>query len=370
MRVSRIILTAVMLGAVLWAFGASRGFGQGKSAPEIWPPEKGDHVHEVRAMLTALTVGEPRSYKSMIVFPIHYRGRQAPGDWETMDEAVEAGHLRILEKEQAAVSDVRMENTSDATIFLMSGEIIKGGKQTRVIRSDTIIDARQKVTVPVFCVERHRWHGKVEFQSSANYAPSSINRAIKGGANQREVWSEVETKARSLGVQSSTGSLDEVLDSDEAGKEFDALHQRIGKFSPSGTVGIAIADTRTGRVIGLEVFGRRDLFENLQDKLLEGYAADVVLARHRPQVETDVTGDEVMDFIRLALSGASNYENTPGSGRGIDLRSGAVRGKGVALGETAIHLSIQRMQLEPVPAKPIIDDRPRPLPMPQIPRVR
>jgi hypothetical protein len=63
-------------------------------------------------------------------------------------------------------------------------------------------------------------------------------------------------------------------------------------------------------------------------------------------------------FIVRVLEGTSKYEDTPGSGRGIDLTSGTVRGKGVALGASAIHISIQDLQSPVTPAKPIVDRPP------------
>ncbi len=371
MRGTRIGRMAAMAGAIAWAVLAVCGPVQAEESARH-RPRKSRHVPEVRTLLSALAVDEPRVYKNMIVFPIRYEGKQIPGDWQTLDEAIDAGHLRVLEKDQATVSQVRMENVSDQTIFLMSGEIIKGGKQTRVIRKDTVIEARQKVTVPVFCVEQHRWHGDKRFMSSKNLAPSSINAAIKRGEGQAGVWLKVREQSQAMGVQSRTESLDEVLESEHAQKEFDELHRSLGAFSPPQTIGIAVADMRSGRVIGLELFGRRDLFDNLQDKLVEGYASDVILASRgagAPIREANITEKDVMRFIRKALSGRSTYEDTPGSGRGLDLKSGDLRGKGVAAGAGAVHLSIQRTHRPGV--KPIVElPTPRPMPIPTRPRVR
>jgi len=388
MRYARIgTLAAVAGGLILWALRISPVWAQAHRPVVEQAPQKAGQVVEVKALLSGLAVDKPRAYKNMLVFPIRFDGKQVPGEWEAMDRAVAAGHLRILEKEQAAVSDVQIENVSDKTIFLMSGEIIKGGKQTRVIRKDTILEARQRATVPVFCVEQHRWRGDVKFQSSSNLAPASINQAMKAGEGQAEVWSRVEERARAMGAPASpTASLDDALDSDRAKKEFENLHKQLGKFSPAETIGIAIADARTGRVIGLEVFGRRDLFENLQDKLVEGYASDLVLARagqSDAEARVAVSERQVLEFIQKALSGASQYESTPGSGRGIDLSSGQsdvaqgrpefhrtggdLHGKGVGLLEMAVHLSIQETHPLVMPARPIVDDRPVPqlVPLPR-----
>jgi hypothetical protein len=343
--------------AVLCASGAPVRPVEAQSQP---PADKTGQAPEVKTLLGGLVVDKPRVYKNMLVFPIRYEGRQAPGDWETMDKAVQAGHLKILEEAQAQVSEVQVENVGDVTVFLMSGEIIKGGQQTRVIRQDTVIEAKQKAAVPVFCVEPHRWTGKREFESSRNLAPASVRGAIQSGAGQAEVWERAAERSGALRAPSATGSLDESLNSKQAQKDFDEVHKALGHFSPPETVGIAIADARTGRVIGLEVFGRRDLFEGLEDKLVEGYAVDLVLtaAGPAPDSKPAVGEKEVAEFIRQALAGGSQYERTPGSGRGVDLTSGALRGKGVSVGEMLIHLSVQETKVLATPAKPIVDGGP------------
>lgn len=355
------MMTAVVAALIL---AAAMGLAEDRRrAVAGIAPRKGDHVAEVRDLLSNLEVDEARTHKNMIVFPIRWSGKQAPGRWETLDEAVAAGRLQITEKEEARVPQVWMANTGNNAVFLMSGEIVKGGKQTRIIRSDTIIEAKQKVLVPVLCVERNRWRGGKEFKRSANMAPSSIRDSINRGAGQAAVWEGVRRTNRAMGAKSKTESLDEALDSSSVKKAHRAAHKDLGKFSSRSTVGIAVADCRTGRVVGLELFGRRDLFVSLQAKLIEGYTTDLVIAAGRwdKRGGRKVTEKDVKAFIRQALNGSSKYEDTSGSGRGIDLVSGRLRGKGVALGRCAIHLSIQQARaVKPLPVRPIIEPRPMP----------
>jgi len=330
--------------------------GQSKDSP---PVAKAAHVPEVRALLGNLAIDKPRTHKNMVVFPLRFSGKQAPGQWSTLDDAVTAGQLKVSELESATVPEVRVENLGDKSVLLVSGEIIKGGKQTRTVAKDTVIEARQKVAVAVFCVEQHRWAGGKDFRSSPSMAPASIQGYLKSGAGQGAVWQGVRDSARAVGAESKTESLEEVLQSDKVQRSHEETHKALGRFSPPDTIGIAVADARTGRVVGLELFGRRDLFERLQDKLVEGYATDLVLAAAdwKEADSRKVSEDEVDAFIRRALGGTSRYEDTPGSGRGIDLVSGSIRGKGVALGENAIHLSIQDVGSTVTPVRPVVDDR-------------
>jgi len=259
-----------------------------------------------------------------------------------------------------------VENTGDKTVLLMSGEIIQGGKQTRVIRKDTLVEPKQRVAVPVFCVEQGRWAGGKDFRGASHIAPASIQNRMKRGAGQGEIWERVRRTGRAVGVESPTQSLDEVLESAPARQKFGEVHKDLGKFSPPDTVGIAVADARAGKVVGVELFGRRDLFEGLQKKLVEGYAADLVLtvSQWNKKEAKKVAADDVRGFIARALKGTSGYEDTPGSGRGLELESGTIVGKGVALGEVAIHLSVQDVHPETTPAKPIVTTPPRPMPVP------
>jgi hypothetical protein len=326
------------------------------------------HVAEVRAMLADLKVDEPRRYKNMVVFPIRWGGKQAGGDWSTMDIAAAAGELKVTEKGQATVPTVEMQNASNRTLLLMSGEIIKGGQQTRVIRRDTILDAQQRADVPVFCVEKSRWSGGKEFKNSTNMAPAALQEQIKRGADQTAVWGEVQKKSEAVGAKSATGSLDEVLDSSKVREEQNKARESLGHFSPPETIGVAFGDLRTGRVVGLELFGNRYLFANLQEKLIQGYTTELVVTAatvdEKELREDRVTRRDVEAFIERVAAGTSQYEETAGSGRGIDLSSGNLRGKGVAMGEVLIHLSVQDLQPAVTPAKPIVEPQPVPVPLP------
>jgi len=340
----------------------SLALGQQEKAMEKADTAKAVHVPEVKMLLANLAVDPPRRHKNMLVFPIRFNGKQAPGEWAAMDDATAAGELKLSEKDQASVPEVLMQNTGPKSVLIVSGEIIKGGKQTRMAAKDALIETKGRVAVAVFCVEQHRWSGGKDFKASNNMAPAAIKGSLMRGAGQAEVWEGVRQMNQNLAPAAAppTGSLDEGMNSPEARERKAAAHKDLGKFSPPDTIGIAVADVRTGRVIGLELFGRRDLFERLQEKLIEGYALDLVSAsgEWNDADAKKVTEKDVDAFIARVLDGTSKYEDTPGSGRGIDLTSGTIRGKGVALGESAIHLSVQDLRAPVTPAKPIVDRPP------------
>src|SRR5262249_13773817 len=75
----------------------------------------------------------------------------------------------------------------DAEVFVQSGDIVKGGRQDRLISFSTIVAGRSgKVPVPAFCVESGRWQQRGKeaanrFSSSTSQLPSKALK-LNGGA--------------------------------------------------------------------------------------------------------------------------------------------------------------------------------------------
>ena len=331
--------------AVLCAFSATVRPVQAQSQP---PAEKAGQTPEVKTLLGGLVVDKARVYKNMLVFPIRYEGPQAPGDWETMDKAVQAGHLKILEKAEAQVSEVQVENVGDATVFLMSGEIIKGGQQTRVIRQDTVIEAKQRASVPVFCVEPHRWIGKREFEGSRNLVPANVRSAIQGGAGQSEVWERAaEQSERAEGAERhrQPGRIAELGDRP---RRISTRRTRRSAISARPKRSASPSPTRAPAASsGSRSSAGATCSRTCRTSSSRGtrWTWSSTAGGPAPESKPAVGEKEVAEFIQQALAGSSQYERTAGSGRGVDLTSGTLRGKGVSVGEMLIHLSVQETHM-------------------------
>src|SRR5688572_30347111 len=81
------------------------------------------------------------------------------GKYMSLKEAIEKKKVKISEKNGGGnVNELTIENLSSDTIIVLPGEIIKGGKQDRVVNQDMVLSPRSgKKTLPVFCVESGRW---------------------------------------------------------------------------------------------------------------------------------------------------------------------------------------------------------------------
>ena len=135
------------------------------------------------------------------------------GRWLTADAAISRGVLVITEKPGGSVPLVQVENRSrDEYVFVMAGEVIAGGMQTRTVRHEVVLAPGQKIDLDVFCVEHARWSGDNKFAGgSKTMLPQSIKGKLRQGAGQSEMWSEVDRNNIALKPQNATGNLDEAL---------------------------------------------------------------------------------------------------------------------------------------------------------------
>ena len=78
----------------------------------------------------------------------------------TLQEAMEMDVFKVYETED--VNELIVENISPKyDVFIQSGDIVKGGKQDRVLAISVIIPRMSgKVSIEAFCVESDRWEGR------------------------------------------------------------------------------------------------------------------------------------------------------------------------------------------------------------------
>ena len=232
------------------------------TAATLWAqrPSTERHVRELGRYLDGVKIAEPVRYGQLAVYPVLVddvpllRGR-----WLTADAAISGGVLVVSEKPGGSVPLVQIENRSrDEYVFLMRGEVLAGGMQTRTVRQDVVLAPGQKIDLNVFCVEARRWSGNTTFSAgSKTMVPQSIQKELRGGADQQKVWSEVTRNNAALKAENATGNLDEALQAAPVKKTLDDVRRRIVPAIPRGTTGFIFVDH--GRALGLELFGSEDL---------------------------------------------------------------------------------------------------------------
>src|SRR5262249_57259376 len=93
-----------------------------------------------------------------------------------LPEALAKGRVQVLETGQ--VNELKIENTGDEEVFIQAGDMVKGGRQDRVLTVSLLLPPRSGV-VPIasFCVEPGRWSPRAgedptRFASASEAMPS------------------------------------------------------------------------------------------------------------------------------------------------------------------------------------------------------
>lgn len=184
-----------------------------------------------------------------------------------------------LEVDNAEVNRLFVENVSADTVIILGGEIIRGGKQDRMIAQDLMVMPHSgKVDINVFCVEHHRWtpdeNTSYEFSQAMDVAPNKVRKAAYAKEGQGKVWEEVHELNESFDTNTSTGTLADAVNNEEMKVSVQAYKDRLGKINWSDNV-VGIVAIRGNEVVGLDIFAQHSLFKNYYSSLLGSYCSDV-----------------------------------------------------------------------------------------------
>ena len=140
----------------------------------------------------AYTISGPFTHDNLTIFLLHGKDTLSGKPLLTLQEALE--QKKAVVHEPAQVNELSIENvSSDVEIYVQPGDIVKGGRQDRLIAYDLILPPKSgKVPVASFCVEAGRWakrggEADAYFGSSGNVANSKdLKVAAQSGMRQPE----------------------------------------------------------------------------------------------------------------------------------------------------------------------------------------
>ena len=123
----------------------------------------------------------PYTHRSLSIYLIHRKDRDAgPVPMTpvpmTLGEALEQGTVKVLET--GNVRQLVVRNGGGREVFIQAGDIVKGGKQDRVLTVSMIVPPGSgHVPIGAFCVEQGRWARRSgeklsEFSASTARLPS------------------------------------------------------------------------------------------------------------------------------------------------------------------------------------------------------
>ncbi|MCO6511989.1 MAG: hypothetical protein J5I65_14480 [Aridibacter famidurans] len=258
-------------------------------------------------------ISGPFTFKNLSVFLVHGEDTLPGRIPVPLSSALERG--LVVVRETGEVSRLTIENVSaKEEVFVQAGDIVRGGKQDRVITVDLIVPARSgQIAIDSFCVEQGRWNQRgsesaVVFDSSEDYAPSKeFKVAAKHAGSQQSVWDSVANTQYSLSEAANTNVASDVSKSSlPLSLENETVQNLSSKYRSSlegiiedqeNVIGFVFAIN--GRINSAETYGSSELFRRMWPKLLRASTIEAVSNSNG----TSVSGPkpaEIEAFLRHA----------------------------------------------------------------------
>lgn len=263
-------------------------------------------VPEAEAAETDVRISGPHIHENLTVYFIHGKSDAGPVPL-TLSEAIDKGRVRVIETE--SVNELKIENTGDDAVFIQSGDIVKGGKQDRVITSSLVIQPKSgEVPLAAFCVEQGRWSARgtesvARFASSYESVPSrEAKLAMKaprevaatagirpdrergGYSRQSDVWSSVAKTQQKLSgslnadvaASASASSLQLSLENEKLKAVRQAYIDALQAAGENGADIVGYAFAVNGRLNSADVYSSNGLFQKMWNKQLQAAATEAI----------------------------------------------------------------------------------------------
>jgi hypothetical protein len=270
-------------------------------------------------------ISQPYTHDNLTVFMIYGEDKIEADAFLTLQEAIEQG--KIVVHETGNVSSLSVENGGETAIYIQSGEIVRGGRQDRVIQHDLIVPPRSgKMPIGSFCVESGRWTARAgesagQFNSSANCAVGkSMNLAVKHAGNQNDVWQSVseaqgklsDNLAADVTSQLSRTSMELTLSHEKVQAAAQQYVQRFGHLIDEKKNVVGFAFAVNGKIHSIDIYASHALFRKLWPKLLKAGAVEAIAEKRKGEAFAAATVEDVKSFILDARKAKASRKDLAG----------------------------------------------------------
>lgn len=247
------------------------------------------------AATTDTTIGAPKTFDNLTVFPVLSKKQDDIGPITTLDAALAKGAASVHELgggangEGAQVNALVIENKGTVPVYVLAGTIVKGGKQDRQIGQDFIVGANQTVPVDAFCVEHGRWTTNREgiatggqFGVVGLLTDSRVRTAAEHDKDQGQVWAKVQKVNEANKKEAASGTLLASVDSADIVARRTALAKQADTFLSTVQPGddvVGLAYAVDGKVRSVRWFSHHKVFELFRGTLVGTAAMEAITAR-------------------------------------------------------------------------------------------
>ncbi|MCA1590154.1 MAG: hypothetical protein LC730_01975 [Acidobacteria bacterium] len=264
----------------------------------------------------------PFTHKNLTIYLVHGENRLDGKTPLILEEAM----IRdiVIVHETGEVSELAIENVSKTDeVFVQAGDIVKGGKQDRVLAVDLIVPARSgKIPIDAFCVENGRWQQRggekpTTFAVSTDMVASKdLKMAAKATRSQSEVWNKVAETQSKLGAAMSANvnsavsrsSLQLSLEHSSVRTSSGEYIEKLSKIIDNKPNVIGFVFAINGKINSADTYASSELFRKLWPKLLKAAAIEAVAESFATENTSSVAAADVSTFL-AATEAASHAED-------------------------------------------------------------
>jgi hypothetical protein len=305
-----LVLLTITVYSAFVMFSPQTDFGQHRGSFKF----KEVVINDSSLNNTVIGIEEAIRYKNLQIFPLTGSFGIKDKTYVTLQEAMERKLVEV--DETSNVSELSLTNLSDEYVFILSGDIVKGGKQDRTLQYDIIVAPKErKLPLASFCVEQGRWSQRgaenVDGFAVSHYNTSSrdLKVSAKKMRNQGEVWkrvrvqkekfqaniSEINDTVYSFANASET-SLQLALEDSALIKIREEYNQAFSQLqSVDNLVGLAYAIN--GEVYGIDVFNNKLVYD-LRKKMVDAFVNEAISDRDSTKLDLTASVEDVNALLQ------------------------------------------------------------------------
>ena len=269
------------------------------------------------------------TYENLRLYPVHAKdGFQKQfknvGKYLSLPDAIQKKKVRITEKSNSGtVNNLTIENLGKDTIIVICGDVVKGGKQDRIIEEDMLVSPGSgKKNLKVFCVESGRWednrqavntrnrtnntarssNNAASFSGHYNKGSMGLRKVVEKEKDQSKVWKKVEeinVKNTTVTDTKTYTALEKSSDYSKKLKSYISFFQ--SKFAKDSTV-IGVIVVSGNKVLGCDLFATPALFRSQFPSLLYGYATEAIVSGQKVSATANVVKPYADSLLKNEVS--------------------------------------------------------------------